>query len=130
MQTAAASNFDALTQRAQLGRLARKSYQLHKDLAATLGADAIGYRAVDTVSLAVAAGGGGGAAARAGRKGGQLPGWLDGGGIVQSSSIGTTATTAQVRRRLCNSKLPVQLCAGCNWQCLQLHAAGCDRRFA
>jgi hypothetical protein len=85
----------------QVGRLARKSYQLHAELAAAFGAAAIGYRTVSTLSVAAVqrpAGRGGGASARK-RLEAPLPAWLDGEGILQSSSIGTPATTAQARGR-------------------------------
>jgi glycine/D-amino acid oxidase-like deaminating enzyme len=84
---------------AQVGRLARKSFALHAELAAALGADAIGYRRLSTLSVAAAAQPGGGGSGR-GRLGAPLPEWLDGAGISQSSSIGTPETTAQVHPQL------------------------------
>jgi len=80
----------------QVGKLARKSYALHQELAQQFGADSIGYRTVDTLSISAAAAGPTSKPPPRKRLAAPLPGWLDGGGIVASSSIGTPETTAQV----------------------------------
>ncbi len=77
-----------------VGKLARRSYALHRELAAAFGAEAIGYRVVETLSVAASAAAAGGKQKR--RLGAALPGWLDGGGVTGSGSLGTAATTAQV----------------------------------
>lgn len=56
-----------------VGPLARKSYALHKELAQEFGAEAVGYRAVSTLSVAAAAKASAGAA-----RGQQPPSWVDG----------------------------------------------------
>jgi cysteine sulfinate desulfinase/cysteine desulfurase-like protein len=78
-----------------VGRLARKSYKLHQDLAQALGAEQIGYRPLETISLSAAAPRAPGGKGRP-RLGAALPGWLDGGGVVATSRMGTHETTAQV----------------------------------
>jgi glycine/D-amino acid oxidase-like deaminating enzyme len=80
-----------------LGPLARKSFQLHAELADELGGT--GYRRMASHSVSVRAGAG---ASTSGRRGGKaaLPGWVDGPGVAQSSAIGSPETTAQVHPEL------------------------------
>ncbi|GBF88234.1 hypothetical protein Rsub_00946 [Raphidocelis subcapitata] len=81
-----------------VGKLARKSYELHKELAAAFGAEAIGYRPLDTlsVSAAAAAAAAPGAARARARLDAPLPPWLDGAGVLRSGALGGRGTTAQV----------------------------------
>ena len=79
------------------GPLARRSYDLHRELAETLGQDC-GYRPMRTLSLEVRE-----------KKGGvkkvkDSPVWIDG-EVRHQSVIGTEATTAQVHPRLLTQAL-------------------------
>lgn len=70
------------------------SFDLHRKLAEQFGgAKHWGYRSVDTLSITVD-----GTQPSSGKRA-PVP-WLPEGGVVQSSSLGTTATTAQVHPRL------------------------------
>jgi glycine/D-amino acid oxidase-like deaminating enzyme len=74
-----------------LGRLARRSFALHAELAATLdGGGRWGYRRLATWNVLAGARGG----ARAGRAA-SAPSWLGEGALVRGQ-LGTPATTAQV----------------------------------
>ena len=76
-----------------LGPLARRSFQLHSELAETLGGST-GYRRLDTHSLSVQAGGAQRAVKRSQRRG-SLPAWVSTDSVTQASVIGSPATTAQ-----------------------------------
>jgi glycine/D-amino acid oxidase-like deaminating enzyme len=69
--------------------LARASFALHAELAATLGVD-YGYRRLDTFMVAAQERGSAG-----GRHRVPAPTWLDGAGVV-TAALGSTDTTAQV----------------------------------
>ncbi|MFO1050159.1 MAG: FAD-dependent oxidoreductase [Geminicoccaceae bacterium] len=71
-----------------LDRLARRSFALHAELAATIDGSRWGYRRLNTWS--VAAGHAGGA-----RRDAAAPDWLGAGAVVQGQ-LGTPATSAQV----------------------------------
>lgn len=75
----------------QIGPLARKSFELHKEIATEFGAEEIGYRTMTTHSLALQ----NKQTKRRGMRGRGLPQWIQG-NVVQSSVIGTTDNTAQV----------------------------------
>jgi hypothetical protein len=68
--------------------LARKSFQLHRELVAELGTD-YGFRKVDTLSVSI------GKCSSSPCKKTALPSWVDG-NVSNSDTIGTTETTAQV----------------------------------
>jgi glycine/D-amino acid oxidase-like deaminating enzyme len=72
-----------------LGPLARRSFALHAELAARIGAD-YGYRRMDTFMMAARERG-----AVSGRRRIAAPAWLDGAGVV-TAALGSTETTAQV----------------------------------
>lgn len=72
-----------------MGALARRSFQLHAELAAP-NPDAWGYRRLDTLAVACRPGGGFGAS-----PGFDAPDWLGPGAIVHAE-LGSTRTTAQV----------------------------------
>lgn len=71
-----------------LNRLARRSFALHADLAATLDGSRWGYRRLSTWSVAAGR-------AEGPRRDAAAPDWLGGGAVVQGQ-LGTPATTAQV----------------------------------
>jgi glycine/D-amino acid oxidase-like deaminating enzyme len=73
-----------------LGRLARRSFVLHAELAATLDGSRWGYRRLDTWSVLAREG-----SLHAKRLGASAPGWLSESALVQAK-LGTPATTAQV----------------------------------
>jgi glycine/D-amino acid oxidase-like deaminating enzyme len=73
-----------------LGRLARRSFALHAELAAALDGHRWGYRRLGTWSVLA-----GGRRGRPGRPGASMLGWLGGSALVQGK-LGTPATTAQV----------------------------------
>ncbi|KAL6753258.1 FAD dependent oxidoreductase [Haematococcus lacustris] len=78
--------------------LSRTSYALHAELADIFGAERIGYRAVNTLSVAaVERGLGSGMASPPGRK--LLPHWVDG-PVVAAAGMGSKKTTAQVHPAL------------------------------
>lgn len=72
--------------------LARKSFEMHADLAQSLGVDC-GYRKMETYSITVNE-----------KKTSSTPEkfveWIDGKTILEKSPIGTTKTTAQVHPKL------------------------------
>jgi glycine/D-amino acid oxidase-like deaminating enzyme len=72
-----------------LGPLARRSFELHADLAARFEG-AWGYRRLDTLSVLASAGRQSGTQYRS-----QLPAWI-GGSAALHGTLGTSATTAQV----------------------------------
>ncbi|WIA13222.1 hypothetical protein OEZ85_006814 [Tetradesmus obliquus] len=78
-----------------VGPLARHSYALHAQLADVLGAEAIGYRQLDTIQVVGQAAPSRSQSRSRGSKSTQLPGWLDG-SITACSRLGGKATTAQV----------------------------------
>ncbi len=86
--------------RGHLGHLAKKSFQLHAELASEFGAEAVGYRALDTVMAEVNE-------SRSGRtnsSSSNVPKWMD--CDVTSSSVGgTKETTAQVHPKLLTETL-------------------------
>lgn len=84
-----------------LGPLARKSFQLHKEVAESLGSDAIGYRSMTTHGIELR---GGSAAARR-RRVATAPEWIDAGNVQRGSVIGTTKDTAQVHPELLTKAL-------------------------
>ena len=73
-----------------LGRLARRSFNLHAELAADLDGGRWGYRRLDTWSVLAGAGRG-----RGGGRAVSGPAWLGESALVQDK-LGTQATTAQV----------------------------------
>ena len=73
-----------------LGRLARRSFNLHAELAADLDGSRWGYRRLDTWSVLAGAGRG-----RGGGRAVSGPAWLGESALVQGK-LGTQATTAQV----------------------------------
>jgi glycine/D-amino acid oxidase-like deaminating enzyme len=73
-----------------LGRLARRSFNLHAELAATLDGERWGYRRLETWSVLADERPG-----QPGRPGASVLGWLGGSALVQGK-LGTPATTAQV----------------------------------
>ncbi|GAB4820859.1 hypothetical protein N2152v2_007905 [Parachlorella kessleri] len=78
-----------------VGPLARNSFQLHAELAETLGIDC-GYRRVKTHSLSVRPGAG----KRASRTATALPDWVDQENVAQATVIGNEESTAQVHPEL------------------------------
>ncbi|KAL4457585.1 hypothetical protein ABPG75_012450 [Micractinium tetrahymenae] len=84
-----------------VGPLARRSFALHAELAATLGTDC-GYRRVRTHSISVRqpAQRGAATAAAASKRLPALPDWVDGDNIGQAALIGTEENTAQVHPEL------------------------------
>jgi glycine/D-amino acid oxidase-like deaminating enzyme len=77
-----------------VGKLARKSFELHKSLGKELGTD-IGFRELDTLSMVVHESG------KASKKNDddKVPKWIDG-NVDQVNQIGSTSTTAQVHPKL------------------------------
>ena len=73
-----------------LGRLARRSFALHAELAATLDGGRWGYRRLETWSVLA-----GEQRKQPARSGLPILGWLGGNALVQGK-LGTSATTAQV----------------------------------
>ena len=73
-----------------LGRLARRSFNLHAELAATLDGDRWNYRRLETWSVLA-----GGRRGQPGRPGASVLGWVGGSALVQGK-LGTPVTTAQV----------------------------------
>ena len=94
-----------------LGRLARRSFALHAELAARLGGGRWGYRRLDTWSVL--------ASARSGLGGGRAvsgPAWLGESALVQGK-LGTQATTAQVHpARFTEAMLQVAIGMGAQLQ--------------
>lgn len=88
-----------------VGPLARRSFALHAELAATLGTDC-GYRRVRTHSISVRQPGQHGTAAAGARKRlPALPDWVDRDNIGQAALIGTEDNTAQVHPELLTKAL-------------------------
>lgn len=90
-----------------VGPLARRSFALHAELAATLGVDC-GYRRVRTHSISVRQPGqraGPPAAVFAKKRLPSLPDWVDRDNIGQASVIGTEDNTAQVHPELLTKAL-------------------------
>ena len=84
-----------------LGPLARKSFALHAELAATLG-DECGYRRVNTHSVAIR----NDANSRSIGKSKDLPRWVNSKNVLQTSIIGSEENTAQVHpKRLTEAML-------------------------
>lgn len=85
----------------QLDGLARASFELHAQLADTLGVDC-GYRRMRTHSISLSSG-------RAGQRrqpnAGGLPDWVRQESVLQASVIGTEVTTAQVHPELLTKAL-------------------------
>src|SRR3954452_24521444 len=73
-----------------LHQLARRSFALHAELAATLDGERWGYRRLETWSVLA-----GERRGQSGRSGASVLGWLDQSARVQGR-LGTPATTAQV----------------------------------
>ena len=71
-----------------LKKLARKSFELHKELEKELGPD-VGYRAMDTLSVSTGTS----------RTDSSLPSWIDG-KVEHSDVIGTESSTAQCHPKL------------------------------
>lgn len=82
--------------------LTHLSFSLHKELASKFGAEKIGYRAVDTASVAFDTD------AKRGKK---VPGadWVNPEAVRQSAKLGSTKTTAQVHPRLLTQALAEQV---------------------
>ncbi|KAI7843995.1 hypothetical protein COHA_002533 [Chlorella ohadii] len=86
-----------------VGPLARRSFQLHAELAESLGTDC-GYRRVTTHSISVKQGSAPGARGGAAQLP-SLPGWVDRDHVGQATVIGTEETTAQVHPELLTKAL-------------------------
>ncbi|PRW56176.1 oxidoreductase TDA3 [Chlorella sorokiniana] len=87
-----------------VGPLARRSFQLHAELAESLGVDC-GYRRVTTHSISVKQGGAPGARGSGAARLPTLPGWVVRENVGQATIIGTEGTTAQVHPELLTKAL-------------------------
>lgn len=87
-----------------VGPLARRSFELHQEIADSLGADKLDYRRLTCAAIAVSGSGGGGPMSRP--KGKKLQGveWATGDAVQGVRSLGTEETIAQVHpKKLCEA---------------------------